>query len=252
MNLLGNDAHHYTAMRGGLPGSEAISVMLATQPSGHGSDVVSSAKLCLLQKTLGYRQLLVGRIGLGLMNLAVLRGTSKVTAGLTGLLLVYGIVYAMEGMTTRIPMSRLHELVITTLWMLPWTLLFCSGFEDLSSVRRQAWLLWVGMTLVLGFLYYFERNTTSSLLTKAAMPLMATGAGLLPHAIPRIRFIFSVCCLATGIAGIVVLSFALSTYFSAGHAFATEGITLVIFVFGTASLTTGVLSVASFRKARLR
>jgi hypothetical protein len=205
-----------------------------------------------LQKIASYRQLLAARVGLALMHLPVLRGTSKVTAALTGLLLVYGIVYAMEGMTTRLPMNRLHELVITTLWMLPWTLLFCSGFEDLGKVTRQAWVLWVGMTLVLALLYYFERNTTSAVLTKAAMPLLATVGGLLPHAIPRIRFIFTVCCLAAGIAGIVVLSFALSTFFSPSHSFATQGIAFVIFVFGTASLTTGVLSVASLPPARLR
>ena len=185
------------------------------------------------------------------MILPVLRGTSKVTAGLTGLLLVYGTVYAMEGMTTRLPMSRLHELVISTLWMLPWTLLFCSGFEDLGKVARQAWVLWVGMTLVLALLYYFERNTTSAILTKAAMPLLATVAGLLPHAIPRIRFVFTVCCLAAGIVGVVVLSFGLSTFFSK-HSFATKGIAFVIFVFGIASLTTGVLSVAPLRPARIR
>ena len=182
------------------------------------------------------------------MNLAALRGTSKVTAGLTGLLLVYGIVYAMEGMTTRVPMSRLHELLIATLWMLPWTLLFCSGFEDFGKVTRQAWVLWVGMTLVLALLYYFERNTTSAVLTKAVMPLLATVAGLLPHAISRIRFIFTVCCLAAGVAGAVVLSLAFSAYFS-GHSFATKGIASATLAFGIASLATGLLSVAAFRPA---
>jgi hypothetical protein len=186
------------------------------------------------------------------MNLSVLRGVSKVTAGLTGLLLVYGIVYAMEGITTRIPMSRLHELVITTLWMLPWTLLFGSGFEDLGKVTRRPWVFWVGMTLVSSLLYYYERNTTSAVLTKAAMPPLATVGGLLPHAIPRIRFIFTVFCLVAGIAGIVVLGLALSTFFSPSHSFATKGIGVVIFVFGTASLTTGVLSVTSLRAAGLR
>src|SRR5438132_2003259 len=184
------------------------------------------------------------------MNLAVLRGTAKLTAGLTGLLLAYGIVYAMEGMTTRLPMSRLHELLISTLWMLPWTLLFCSGFEDLGKVTRQAWVLWVGMTLVLALLYYFERNTASAVLTKAAMPLLATVAGLFPHAFPRIRFVSTVCCLAAGIVGIAVLSFGLFTVFSE-HSFATKGTAFVTFVFGIASLTTGVLSVASLRAAKL-
>jgi len=157
----------------------------------------------------------------------------------------------MEGMTTRLPMSRLHELVISTLWMIPWTLLFCSGFEDLGKFSRQTWVLRVGMTLVLALLYYFERHTAGAVLTKVAMPLLATVAGLLPHAIPRIRFVFTVCCLAAGIVGVVVLSFGLFTFFSE-HSFATKGIAFVIFLFGIASLTTGVLSVARPHPARIR
>jgi hypothetical protein len=182
--------------------------------------------------------------------LPVLRGTSKVTAALTGLLLVYWTVYAMEGMTTRLPISRVHELVISTLWMLPWTLLFCSGFEDLGKVTRQTWVSWVGMALVLILLYYLERHTTSAVVTKAVMPLVATVAGLLPHAIPRIGFVFTVCCLAAGIVGVGVLSFCLYTFFSE-HAFATKGIAFVILVFGAASITTGVLSVPRFRPFRI-
>jgi hypothetical protein len=184
------------------------------------------------------------------MIIPVLRGTSKVTAALTGLLLIYETVYAMEGMTTRLPMSRVHELVISTLWMLPWTLLFCSGFEDLGKVTRQTWVLWVGMALVLTLLYYFERHTASAVLTKATMPLVATVAGLLPHMIPRIGFVFTVCCLAAGIVGVAVLSFCLYTFFSE-HSFATKGIAFVIFLFGAASITTGVLSVPRFRPARI-
>jgi len=186
------------------------------------------------------------------MNLAALRGASKVTAGLTGVLLVYGFIYAMEGMTTRLPMSRMHGLLIATLWMLPWTLLFCSGFEDIEKVARQAWVLWVGMALVLALLYYFERNTTSALLTKAAMPLLATVVGSLPHTIPRIRFIFTVCCLAAGVVGVVVLRIALSAYFSGSYSSANEGVAFLTFTFAAASVTTGVLSVASLRPAKLR
>lgn len=184
------------------------------------------------------------------MVLSVLRGISKVTAGLTGLLLVYGSVYALEGMTTRLPTSRLHELGITTLWMLPWTVLLCSGFEDWEKVRRQAWIMWVGMTLVLALLYYFEKHTTSAVLTKAAMPLLATVGGLLPHVIHRIRFIFTICCFAAGIAGIVVLSYVLYGLVSFTYSFAAGGITLVVLIFGTASLMTGLLSVTSLRHVR--
>jgi len=116
------------------------------------------------------------------MILPALRGISKFTAGVTGLLLVYEVVYAMESMTTRIP-NPWQELAITTLWMLPWTLLFCSGLEDFGIVTQKAWIFWVGTILALVLLYYFERNTTSTILTKAAMPVLAVSGGLLPHAI---------------------------------------------------------------------
>ena len=180
------------------------------------------------------------------MTLLAVRGISRVTAAATGLLLVYGVVYAMEGMTTRIPMSPLRELGITTVWILPWTMLFCSGLDDFGTVTRQNWVFWAGVMLALAFLYYFERNTGSSIVTKAAMPLLATAAGLLPHVVRRIRFVFTVFSLAAGIAGLVVFYLVLAMLFSASaSSFATKGIGVVVVAFGTASLATGVLSVAS-------
>jgi hypothetical protein len=164
----------------------------------------------------------------------------------TGLLLVYGVTYAMEGMTTRISMAPLHELMITTLWMLPWMWLYCSGVEDFETVTRQAWVFWVGASLALGFLYYLERNTSSSILTKAAMPLLATAVGLLPHVVRRIRFVFTVLSLVAGIAGLVVFYFVLALLLSpSASSFATKGTGFVVVAFGTASLAAGVLSVAS-------
>jgi hypothetical protein len=162
------------------------------------------------------------------------------------LLLVYGVTYAMEGMTTRISMVPLHELTITTLWMVPWMLLFCSGMEDFETVTRQAWVFWVGISLALALLYYFEHNTSSSLLTKAAMPLLATAVGLLPHVVRHIRFVFTIFSLAAGIAGLVVIYFVLALLLSpSASSFATKSIGFAVVAFGTASLATGVLSVAS-------
>jgi hypothetical protein len=177
------------------------------------------------------------------MTLRALRGIASVTAAGTGLLLVYGAVYAMEGMTTRIPMNPLHELGITTLWTLPLTILFCSGLSDFGTVTKQAWVFWLGVILALALLYYFERNTSSSILTKTAMPLLATAGGLMPHIIRRIGFVFTVFSLAAGIAGLLVFYFALTSYLS-GSSFATKSIEFVVLAFGTASLITGVLSVA--------
>ena len=181
------------------------------------------------------------------MILPALRGISKFTAGVTGLLLVYEVVYAMESMTTRIP-NPWQELAITTLWMLPWTLLFCSGLEDFGIVTQKAWIFWVGTILALVLLYYFERNTTSTILTKAAMPVLAVSGGLLPHATRRIRFVFVICGLAAGIAGVFVLYFAFSTLLSSTSSFANRGVALLIVAFGTSALATGVLAVVQLRR----
>ena len=178
------------------------------------------------------------------MILRVLQGLSKVTAALTGLLLVYVVVYAMEGMTTRLPMSQPHELAVTTLWMLPWTLLLCSGLEDLEKTIGQHWVLWSGVTLALTLLYYLERHTSDAVLTKAAMPLLATLIGLLPHVIRRISFVFVVFSLAAGIAGLVLSYFFLASRLISGSTFATNEVAILVLSFVAASIATGVLSVA--------
>jgi len=180
------------------------------------------------------------------MILSVLRGIAKLTAAATGLLLDYGVVYTMEGMTTRIPMNRWHELAITTLWMLPWTLLICSGLEDFSTVIQKAWAFWLGASLAVVLLYYFERNTTSTVLTKAAMPLLAVTVGLLPHTIPRIRFVFAVFGLAAGLAGVGFLYIVLPTIISPMSHFASWEIGVVMVAFGASALATGILTAVPF------
>jgi hypothetical protein len=178
----------------------------------------------------------------------LLRGVFSITAATTGLLLVYALVYAMEGMTTRIPMSSLRELAITTLWMLPWMLLYCSGLEDFATVTRQASVFWVGLALGLAFLYFYERQTSSSVLTQFAIPLLVTAGGLLPHVARRMRFVFTVFSLVAGIAGLFVLYLAIATLVSPTSSFSTKEVGLVIITFGAASLATGILSVASLRR----
>jgi hypothetical protein len=111
------------------------------------------------------------------MILWILRGISKVTAAITGLLVAYSFIYTIAAMTTRIPTIP-RELSVTTFWMLPWMLLFCSGVEDFGTVTRQAWVFWVGVGVGLAPLYYFENYTSDRILTKAAMPLLATGRRL--------------------------------------------------------------------------
>jgi hypothetical protein len=180
----------------------------------------------------------------------VLRGISKVTAAVTGLLLAYSFIYTMETIATRIPTIPLRELSVTTLWMLPWMLLFYSGVEDFGTVTRHIWVFWVGVTVALALLYYFQRYTSSSFLTKAAMPLLATAGGLLPHFVRRLNIVFTVSSLVAGVAGLVVLYLALASLLEQASSFANKGIGILGIIFGMASLATGVLSVASLRRYR--
>jgi len=183
------------------------------------------------------------------MTLRILRAITSVVAAATGLLLVYGLIYAMEGMTTRVPVSQLYELGISTLWMVPWTILFSFGLEDFGAVTRRPWVFWSGAMLALILLYYFERNTSSRTVTKIAMPLLATAVGLLPHVIRRIHFVFIIFSIAFGVAALVLFYFAASSYLS-GSFFSTKGIGFLVLTFGTSSFIAGVLSVALLRRRR--
>jgi hypothetical protein len=174
------------------------------------------------------------------------RGILRVTAAATGLLLVYGIVFAMEGMTVRVATIPAREVAVTTAFMLPWTLLFCSGFEDFGIAARRDWVFWVGTLLLLSFIYYFERHTTSSTLTKAAMPVLATVGGVLPHVSLRLRFAYTACSLIAGIAGVFAAYHFAGVIFSGGS-FATGTIGGLIVGFCIASTATGVLAAWSLQ-----
>lgn len=178
------------------------------------------------------------------MVFSVFRGICRVTAAMTGVLLVYGISYALEGTTTRIPMGRLSELAITTLWMLPWTLLFCSGAEDFQRATRQGSVFWVGITLALALLYYLEHYASDSFLTKVVMPLLAITGGTVPHLVRRVTFVFTFISIAAGIGGLAVIYFEVTRFLSGSVAsFASATIGFLIFGFVGTSIATGVLSV---------
>lgn len=178
------------------------------------------------------------------MTILYLRGLLRVTAAIAGLLLIYGIVFAMEGMTTRVPMSAVRELATTTFWMLPWMLLFCGGFEDLSAAAKQHWVFWSGSFLMVMLVYYYERHTTSSGLTKLVMPLLAFILAVLPHVFPRISLVYTALSVLGGLCGIVAFYFVLQTFLSPKTSFANGTIAAVIVAFSLSSLGAGILSVA--------
>jgi hypothetical protein len=104
-------------------------------------------------------------------GVTILRGTARILSAATGLLLMYGITFALEGMTTRIPTTAAWgELATGVLWTAPWLLLFCSGLQDTVTVTGKQWVLWLGGIAALLFLYYFDHYKSLSLVTKAALP----------------------------------------------------------------------------------
>lgn len=179
------------------------------------------------------------------MTVSLVQGISRITAALTGLLLLYSIVFAMEAITTRVPVSAAYEIATETLLMLPWMLLFCSGVDEIGALAQRAWLYWVGAALGLAFIYYFERHTIGFMVTKTAMPLLAVAGGSLPHLIRRIGFVFTLCSLAAGGAGLAAFYWVLYCVLS-GTRFATGGIAAPIVIFAATATASGVLAAISF------
>ena len=164
-------------------------------------------------------------------GVTILRGTASILASITGLLLVYRIIFAFEGMTTRVPTSAAWELATGSLWTALWLLLFFSGLQDIVNVTHKQWVLWLGVVAVLVFLYYFDRYTSLSLLTKAAMPLIAAGLALVPHFIKRMGFLFSLSALAVGVVSATALYYFAATILLPTAHFATRTIGALSVIF---------------------
>lgn len=119
------------------------------------------------------------------------------------------------------------------------------------NVTSKQWALWLGVVAVLVFLYYFDQYTSLSLLTKASMPLIATGLGLVPHFIKRMGFLFSLSSLAVGVVGVTALYYFATTILSPTAHFATKTIGVLIVIFCVTGITSGVLGgVGIYRQTR--
>jgi hypothetical protein len=182
----------------------------------------------------------------------LLRGISRVTASVTALLLIYGIAYAMEGMTTRLHETPLHEVAFHVLYMLPWMLVFCSGIEDIERIMHKRWVFWLGSVAGIALLYWLEHySITDRNSTKFVMPLVATMGASLPYFIRRLSFVFTVFSFAAGIAGLVVLYFEASAFLSGGS-FATKFIAYLIIAFMISSVAAAILTASSLRRVTPR
>ena len=176
----------------------------------------------------------------------ILRGIARILAAATGLLLVYGMTFALEGMTTRIPTTAVSELVTAALWTIPWLLLFCSGLQYFVTVTGKQWVMWSGGIAALLFLYYFDHYTSLSFVTKAAMPPIAVGIGMIPYFIKKIGFLFVLSSLAAGVAGAFVLYNVAATVLSPTARFATALIGVLLVTFCVSGIASGMLAIYDF------
>ena len=113
-------------------------------------------------------------------------------------------------------------------------------------VTGKGWVLWFGGIAALLFLYYFDHFTSLSLLTKAAMPPIAVGVGVIPHFIRKVGFLFVLSSLVAGGAGVFVLYGVAVTLFSATEYFATKVIGALLMTFCLSAITSGALTIFDF------
>jgi len=170
------------------------------------------------------------------------RGILRIAAASSGLLLVFGIMYAMDGMTTRLPTTGFRELVVSTAFMVPWTLLFCSGFDDLTLITKRQWLFWAGSVLVLVFVYYFDRSTSLQGFNKAGMPILACILAIQPHIFRRGALLYSLVSVLFGLGGILVLFYTMQMCFRGGS-FTNRPTAVCVLSFAISSIAAGVLSI---------
>lgn len=169
----------------------------------------------------------------------MVRGISQLVAAASGLVLVFGATYAMDGMASRLPTGATREMVTITTFMLPWTLLFCSGLHDLSRTARREWIFWSGCLFLVAFLFFFNQYTAEARLTKLAMPWLACGLATLPHVLRRLSFAYSAVCSFIALCAIVVLYLDVRAFMS-GSSFATSTIAALMVAFGLAGTIGGI------------
>ncbi|MDE3202476.1 MAG: hypothetical protein KGN79_16320 [Acidobacteriota bacterium] len=172
----------------------------------------------------------------------LVRGILRIVAASSGLLLIFAVIYAMEGMTTRLPTTSFRELLVSVVCMVPWILLFCSGLHDLAQIAKRQWLFWVGSALVLVLVYYFDRNTSFQEMNKAAVPILACIFAILPHTFRRVAFLYSVVSVMFGLCGMLVLVYLIQMYFRGGS-YTNRPIATLVFSFAISSIAAGVLSI---------
>jgi hypothetical protein len=152
------------------------------------------------------------------------------------------------------PVAVAWEVALAFLCTAPWMLLYFSGAEDLALAANRSRLVWVGLFPALLLLYYCDRYTSLSMITKAAIPLLAVGLGTLPLFVRRLRFLFVVSSVAAGGIGILLACLLISRLWStpdpSSDVYAdkpSEAVVLLTLGFCLTLITGAVLSLGSTR-----
>jgi hypothetical protein len=175
-----------------------------------------------------------------LMARLLIRGLCRLTAALLAILFVYGVTFAMEGMTTRIPTSALREIVLTTLWLAPIAVVFSSA-DDIATTAKSNWVFWIIASAGLALAYYLEFYTTDRRVTHIAAPIVAFLISAIPHCFPRIKAAYSVFSFFAAICGLFVVYWIGRTLMS-GSRFATAGTAVCFIAFALTSVSAAALS----------
>jgi hypothetical protein len=136
------------------------------------------------------------------MTTALVRGIAQLTAAVSGMLFLFGFVRDMGGLFQVFTTLQIAE---TVAFMLPWTLLLCSAFHDLSKAASQEWIFWAGSLLIFGVFFHVDRYEPNTISTRVAMSALACAGAMLPHVFRRLSFIYSVLCIVAGLVGIYTL-----------------------------------------------
>jgi hypothetical protein len=171
----------------------------------------------------------------------LIRGLCRLTTGLLAILFVYGVTFAMEGMTTRIPRSAVREVVLTTLWFAPIALVFTSGADDIASAAKTNWLFWLIVSVGLALVFYFEFYTTDRPVTHVVAPMASFLISVIPHWFTRTKAAYLVCSLAAGACGLFVVYWIGRTFVS-GSTFVTTGTAVCFIAFALTSIFSAALA----------
>lgn len=132
------------------------------------------------------------------MLLILIRGIARIIAAAAALLMSFGIVYTMEGITERIPVSLPKEILTEGIILGLFLGLLLAGGQDLAKATRHKAVFWIVALAGLTGVYYLNHATTDRMTTKVIAPLLALGLAVIPYFGQRLNWLYGVCSVSAG------------------------------------------------------